>query len=232
MQYDQMVTLYFIDPQSVDLGFSHYLSDEEEQKAQRFHFEKDEQLYRASHIALRQILSSYTEQNPQDIQFIHNQYGKPFLQGANDLVFNLSHTQSAIVCAVLHHENALLGVDVEQIRSIPDLPSLCEYAFHPQEAQRVLALDSSQQQDTFYTYWTLKEAYIKAIGMGLSKSLQSFYFQQDTAQQWQVITSPEADSLNTWHIWSMFLGANYKVALAIQAKEKPNLKIVSELAFS
>lgn len=220
-----MTKLYIIDPSLVDRKLSYYLSSEEQSKASGFHSDKDRELYELSHIALRQLLSQQTNQAPESLQFFYNQYGKPFLLNDSSIHFNLSHTQQAIACTI--GKETLLGVDIEYLKPIPDLQELCEYAFHPNEAETVLSLPKEKQLKSFYTYWTLKEAYIKALGTGLSTSLQSFYFQWNVSH-WELKTGCKLEDKN-WHVLSMPFQSTHIVSLVVKSVAKPTLDVVTNM---
>jgi 4'-phosphopantetheinyl transferase len=122
------------------------LSPEERERAARFRFEEHRRRWIAAHVALREILSTYTN----DVQFVIGENGKPSL--ANGAVhFNLSHSGDLAVIAVSDHE---IGVDVEQIRDDFDYESIAPAA----------------NRDEFYREWTRKEARLKARGLGLGAS--------------------------------------------------------------
>lgn len=174
----------------VDTAAENILNMEERQQALAFRFQRDRDLYLAAHLFLRRVLSRYAPITPDGWQFSRNAYGKPAI--ANPaygwLQFNLSHTHGLVACAVARE--CAVGVDVESIRNLSDLPGLCQYAFAPVETADVLNTPGQQAQtERFFSYWTLKEAYIKARGMGLSLPLQQFAFQR-TAGHWQLHCEP------------------------------------------
>ncbi len=177
----------------VDAAAEEILDLEERQQAQAFRFQRDRDLYTAAHLFLRRILSCYASLSPDRWQFSRNAYGKPALADPayGWLQFNLSHTHGLIACAVAR--DRAVGVDVEGIRNLSDLPGLCRYAFAPVETADVLAtLGQQAQTERFFSYWTLKEAYIKARGMGFSLPLQQFAFQYMTGR-WQLFCEPAGD---------------------------------------
>ncbi|MET0267710.1 MAG: 4'-phosphopantetheinyl transferase superfamily protein [Duganella sp.] len=96
-------------------------------------------------------------------------YGKPCLWGAASLEFNLSHAGSQVVCVL---SSAPVGVDIEQVRAI-DL-GIAERFFHPREQAALMACAPSLRRDYFFRLWTAKEAYVKALGLGLQRDLASF----------------------------------------------------------
>ena len=174
----------------VDTASEKILNMEERQQALAFRFQRDRDLYMAAHLFLRRVLSRYAPIPPDGWQFSRNAYGKPAIANSayGWLQFNLSHTHGLVACAVAR--DCAVGVDVEGIRNLSDLPGLCQYAFAPVEMADVLNAPSQQEQtERFFSYWTLKEAYIKARGLGLSLPLQQFAFQCTTGH-WQLHCEP------------------------------------------
>ncbi len=191
----------------------------ERQRALSFKFKKDRDLYVAAHVFLRQVLSRYAPVATKEWQFVSNAYGKPAIAnpGYGWLQFNLSHTQGRVACAVAR--NRPVGVDVEQHKYLSDLPLLCRDAFSPMEAEDVLsAWPPDEQEQRFFSYWTLKEAYIKARGMGLSLPLQQFSFVQGANQDWRLHYAPSfQDDGIIWQFNTSRLGENHYLAYCVQA---------------
>ena len=170
---------------TLDIGC---LDEAECKRAATFRFAESRVLYQAAHAFLRQVLSNYAPLPPQAWRFNTNTYGKPYIANPNYqyLQFNLSHTQGLIACVVTNHLS--VGIDVELSRTLEDLHPMAEYSFSAAEAQEVLAIcDPHQQQQRFFTYWTLKEACLKAWGTGFSVSPQHFTVGQDQQGKWLLI---------------------------------------------
>lgn len=167
------VYLHLIKPETVDTNKIACLDSTEQHRAGAFMLERDRHLYIAAHIFLRQVLSTYAELSPADWQFSTGRYGKPAVSnpGLEALHFSLSHTHGLLTCALSwQHE---VGVDIEQPRPLHDLRGLCRTVLSDSEMKQVLdGADSREQERRFYTFWTLKEAYVKALGAGLHLPLQ------------------------------------------------------------
>lgn len=101
-----------------------------------------------------------------NIRFEKNEHGKLYLADSQDLYFNISHSQNAVVVAFSRHEN---GVDIEKIRNI-DL-NIAKYCFSIEENEYIR--NSINQLSSFWEIWTKKEAYLKYVGVGI---VQSSYF--------------------------------------------------------
>lgn len=110
---------------------------------------------------------------PDEIVCAHNEHGKPYFSNVKDRFFNVSHSGDWVLCAWSSEE---VGVDVELVR--PVNMRVSNIVFHPLERN---ALEETHDEKTrcelFFTFWTLKESYIKYCGKGFSMDLQSFYFQ-------------------------------------------------------
>jgi 4'-phosphopantetheinyl transferase len=142
------------------------LSAEERVRASRFVFERDRIRFQRARIGLRHVLARYLDVVPADIQFVLNDYGKPRLFGGDVLRFNVSHTDDSAVIAV--GAFAEIGVDIESRRPQRDLRALARTVFSVSENDLLSALHGDALLDAFYICWTRKEAYVKALGVGLT----------------------------------------------------------------
>lgn len=213
------VHIHLCRPERFAAGGEDSLDAAERGRAGAFKFDKDRDLYIAAHVFLRRVLSRYAPVTPENWRFVNNAYGKPTIAnpGYEWLRFNLSHTGGRVACAVAR--NRAVGVDVEQHKPLGDLPSLCRYAFSPLEAEDVLSARlPGEQEQRFFSYWTLKEAYIKARGMGLSLPLQQFSFVREGQQGWRLEYAPGfQDDGETWQFSTRRLGESHALAYCVQA---------------
>ncbi len=185
MENKSTVYIHLAKPEQVEITEPSLLDSTESARAKAFKFSTDRDLYVASHIFLRRTLSKYASVEPAEWRFKTNHYGKPHISNSSDqqLQFSLSHTQGMIACVVSHEHP--VGIDVEKNRSLADLNALCQYALSPLEVRNVRSINSIKEKESrFFTYWTLKEAYVKAKGLGLSMSLQEFTFIQAANSTW------------------------------------------------
>jgi 4'-phosphopantetheinyl transferase len=150
------------------------LSSEERERANRFRFSADRIRYIVAHASLRNVLSRYLQCSPSDLAFEANAFGKLFLvkAGSGNLEFNLSHAGSLIVIGLCADHS--IGVDVEEIRTVDGLSCIAESYFTPQECRFILEHHGADRKRAFFRCWTRKEAFIKAVGEGLSIPLNSF----------------------------------------------------------
>jgi 4'-phosphopantetheinyl transferase len=145
------------------------LSSDEMDRANRFYFPKHRQRFMIGRGSLRTILSRYLDVKPEQIKFDYQPRGKPVLDhkfAKSQLSFNLAHSEDLALCAVSYQRQ--IGVDLEFIRPMSDLVSLAQRYFLPREYEVLRSLFPEQQQQVFFRYWTCKEAYLKATGVGLT----------------------------------------------------------------
>ena len=141
-----------------------------------------------AHLSLRQILHRYTAVPPDALRFGCGEHGKPFLENDGDafpVSFNLSHSGELAVVAV--GQISEIGVDVEQIRPMPDWEAIAMGVFHPAEIEWVRAA-GDRRTEAFFHVWTAKEAYIKVSGSGLAHPLDSFAVVGMAPQREYVVT--------------------------------------------
>lgn len=175
------IHLWFIKPQDF-LGsdellsrYSSLLSPEETIKQQRYKFENDRHDALITRAFIRDLLSYYAEVLPQNLEFERNEKGKPELVNFPiPLRFNLSHTKGLIVCAVTLTDD--IGCDTENMSRNNNVLAIANRYFSKTETTELFSLAEEKQQDRFFDYWTLKESYIKAWGLGLAIPLADFSF--------------------------------------------------------
>jgi 4'-phosphopantetheinyl transferase len=142
------------------------LDAEERQRAERFAFDRDRVRFRRRRAHLRHVLAGYVGRDPAALRFSRNRFGKPSLMG-EPMSFSTSSSGGLALIAV---GTGALGVDVEMIRPATADRDVARRLFAEEEAAAVLDGDTGD----FFRCWTRKEAYVKAIGCGLSFPLHSF----------------------------------------------------------
>lgn len=221
------INIYLAKPENVPDIADSILDHVEQARAQTFKFPKDQQLYTAAHVFLRQALSRHADMAPADWRFSSNAYGKPAITNPaySGLQFNLSHTNGLLACVIAHRFP--VGIDVERHKHLPELISLCHSIFSQTETAEILSLAGSHlREQRFFTYWTLKEAYIKARGMGLSIPLQSFEFRQNQKENWYLKeTGPARHSYTDWRFLSKEIISGYSLAVAVQCGKMPGFTL-------
>ncbi len=154
--------------------FERLLSDDERQRAYRFKFEHLQRHFMAGRGQLRLILGRYLQHAPEHLQFEYGAQGKPALVSTPDLplYFNLAHSHGLALVAVT--PDCELGVDLEALRTLSDMEAVAKRFFSPQEYEQYRTVSAEKKPRAFFNCWTRKEAYIKAIGLGLTQSLDEF----------------------------------------------------------
>jgi 4'-phosphopantetheinyl transferase len=226
--------LWYIFPEAVTnqellRSWFEMLSDEEKGRQQKFVFEKDRHLFLVAHAFVRTCLSRYCEVTPEQWVFSQNKYGKPFIDCSHlDRPFNfsLSHTQGLIACLVtVAHQ---VGVDVEHILRKDSKIGIAERYFTQEEVNDILSYPSNERAIRFYEYWTLKEAYIKAKGMGLSIPLHTCRFQISDSRAIQVVFDREReDDPKRWKFDLYRINPGHICAVAIECEKPEEMAIKS-----
>jgi 4'-phosphopantetheinyl transferase len=161
-------------PASLGSALAACLSPDERARAERFVAARDRDRFVAGRAFLRLLLGQSTGAEPRELSFRYSAHGKPALADeGSDLEFNLAHSGTVVVCALAQGCEAL-GVDVECVKPIRDAAGLARRAFSPREAVRLDSLPEPVRLRAFYEAWTRKEAFLKALGCGLDRPLDSF----------------------------------------------------------
>jgi 4'-phosphopantetheinyl transferase len=154
------------------IGGEDVLSPEERARADAFRFERHRRRYVAAHAQLREILSAYVGGDPDAHVLVEGANGKPEL-GGHELRFNLAHSEEVGVCAVATVE---VGVDIEAVEREPppDWDAVAVRFFHTKEVAALHSVAGERGWLEFLRIWTLKEACLKAAGVGLLTDPRSF----------------------------------------------------------
>jgi 4'-phosphopantetheinyl transferase len=195
------------------------MNQSERMQQKRFYFAKHRHQYLITRALMRSVLSLYVDEiDPKSWKFTKNEYGKPYIKNAPmklPLHFNLSHTEKAAVLAVT--VNREVGVDVEYLCRKGKTVELAESYFSPAEVQQLLILPKAKQKERFFELWTLKEAYIKACGMGLSIPLSHFSYHFSRKGDISISFAIERnDQPERWRFWHLCLNDTHKVSVALK----------------
>ncbi len=201
-----------------------WLSPAELKQAARFHFEQHRNRFIAARGHLRIALGAYLEANPAAIAFDFGPQGKPALGGSfahAGLHFNLSHSGDLALLAVTRL--APVGIDLEQVRALPDAQQLVARFFSARENHDFCSLPVEQQPAAFFNLWTRKEAWLKATGEGIGHLLSKVEVSFLPGQPARLLSLPEgaaADELTAggWHLQDLAPAPGFAAALAIQAE--------------
>lgn len=184
---DQAVHVWWARLEDADALASRWrnvLDVEEREQQQRFRRAEDRALYALAHTLLRISLSQHAALPPETWSFVRGAYGKPELAPplakATGLQFSLAHSAATAVCAI--RPGAPVGVDVEPVDRSIDPVELADMVLGPPEKKALLELDGNARRRRFLTLWTLKEAYVKAIGLGLTFSVTDCMFDLEQSE--------------------------------------------------
>lgn len=219
------IHLYFSFPEKITdpsllLAYESLLTDDELTQMSRLYFARHRHQFLITRALIRSTLSDYFPLEPTDWRFGKNSYGKPeisFPDNIGPVRFNLSHCEGLILCGIAREHD--IGVDVENAQRSTQaaFENLSSY-FSPTEITDLAGLPPEQQKQRFFDYWTLKEAYIKARGLGLAISLAKFSFLFEADRLNGFSTHPDLnDDASNWQFWRMSLAERYRIAVAVNS---------------
>jgi 4'-phosphopantetheinyl transferase len=205
---------------SVLVNYHEMLSGEETLKQKGFYFEKHRLQYLVTRAFVRNVLSRYDRSvKPRDWAFTTNKYGRPFIANfvqGKPLFFSLSHTENFI--ALLVSFEKIAGVDVEWMGREVKAVELAGRYFSSLEVRDLLLLSTEDRIARFFDLWTLKEAYIKARGMGLSIPLDSFSYFFKSEGEVGISFSHSDDDPKNWKIWEFLPDQDYRLSIALKSR--------------
>ena len=177
---------------------------------------RDQTLFVLARGLMRTVLASYLGCQCHEVRFAANDYGKPILHadaGHPSLQFNLTHSRGAAALAVSWH--CEVGIDVEERHRQVEYLALAQRFFAAAEARHLQQLRDEHRGDAFFAIWTLKEAFVKGIGRGLSFPLDAFCFDLEVNRL--IRFRPLADFVSCdWQFHQFDLGERHCGALAVQ----------------
>ncbi len=153
-------------------NFERLLSTDELQRAHRFHFAKHRNHFVIARGLLRKLLAAYLACDPAELKFEYAAKGKPSVAQAEAIKFNLAHSHGR--AAYAFSRNRELGIDIELMRQDFGGEEIARRFFSTREIECLLKVPKELAGQSFFNCWTRKEAYIKAIGEGLSMPLDEF----------------------------------------------------------
>lgn len=192
------------------------LSDDELERALRFRGENLQHAYILARGALRLLLAHSLGRAPAEIDLAYEPAGKPFLPGSL-LNFNVSHSGQVALYAFTRR--CEVGVDVECMRSLPDMHDIAHRFFHPAEVVDLLALPEDQRARGFFDCWARKEAYMKATGLGLSTPLDSFRVHLAPGEA-RLVECADGGACE-WSLHDLQVVPGYAAALAYRDRPRP-----------
>lgn len=203
------------------------LSADEQARAKRFKFPRHRRRNIVARASLRHLLGNYLNIDPLDITLPITKHGKPFTQqlyGTHELMFNVTHSHECALIAVTL--DRLIGVDIEHYRRVSDVRNIAKQFFAAGENAKLLTVAEEDIQTAFLKCWTRKEAFIKAIGEGLSHPLHQFevtFLADEPPRLLYDLSEPHA--ADHWQLFNLDPHADYIGALIVAANQTENMTI-------
>ena len=177
----------------------------------------------------RLILTQYVNSEPHSLSFVRDQHGKPELvHNKHNIRFNLSHNNQVIIMVVCVNDD--IGCDIEDPKRKVSIEPITRRYFSKQEHIDIAHLKGEQQQQRFFQFWTLKEAFVKATGRGISLGLDTFQFQLTTGEYDKISpTFNEHYPLNKKNQWQCYQAPFQEQLLAIcrASKRQQNINYLN-----
>jgi 4'-phosphopantetheinyl transferase len=197
------------------------LTPDEQARAERFHFQKDRDHFIVARGILRSLLGRYLEVEPGRLRFEYSSYGKPRLSKEFDggaLRFNLSHSHERVLYAFARGRE--LGVDIEYLRQDFACEEIARRFFSPHEVAAFCSLPTSQRTEAFFRCWTRKEAYVKALGEGLSAPLDEFDVSLLPGEPAALLSNRRRpQEVARWSLQTLDVASVYAAALAVEGHD-------------
>jgi 4'-phosphopantetheinyl transferase len=214
-----------VSPQASEKCFDQLLTADERDRCLRFVFDRDRHTFLVARSLLRRVLSRYRPVPPDAWRFALNDYGKPRISGPlteGDIRFNLTHTRGLVALVVASGRE--VGIDAEHVERSLQWRDLVKDVLADREADHLASVSEPQQRRVFYQFWTLKEAYIKGCGKGLSVPLRSFWFEIIAGQSPQIQFAEPSQSCD--QPWLFFLSSRFpKHTLAVAVESSGEMKL-------
>jgi len=210
------------------------LGSEEKARLAKFRFPERKHQYLISQALIRSVLTLYASAVlPEKWEFKSNEFGKPFILNSEyqEIKFNLTHADGIIALAVVVQID--IGIDIESIdRDADNIDRVARY-FSEKEYQELKLLSGVAQANRFNDLWTLKEAYSKACGMGLTIPLNHSNFSFDEEGKIDVdFHSERKDHPKSWRFWQLRCTPQHQIAVALKtASEVRAIKVRKAVPF-
>jgi 4'-phosphopantetheinyl transferase len=215
-----------ISPELARARYLALLSETERKQHDRFRFDDDRHTYLVAHALVRTTLGEMLGVAPERLAFEIGEHGKPELkhEGHAEVRFNLSHTRGLVACGVTRSDD--IGIDVEQIDRKLEIDHLAGSVLSEDEQAALVPLAGSARRERFFRHWTLKEAYVKAIGRGISLPLRSLHVEIGPGQApLLVFRPPFEDDAGTWWLASEALYGSHVLGVVIRRSTPLGLTI-------
>lgn len=188
------------------------LSESEKMKSEKYRQEKDKVRYIIAKAYQRQIIAHYLNVETKLVEYYTNENLKPFIAGQQDLNFNVSHSGNMIALAFY---SDIIGVDIEKVDPTFDIQPIIDATFSEEEKKQILISQNKHKQ--FYSLWTRKESFVKAI----SKGIDDTFKQVPSIDGTHFIEGNEIQSTCDWIIQSIELDNSYILSFAYKSFSNP-----------
>lgn len=193
------------------------LTQEELVRADQYRFEKHRICYVVARAVLRLLVGKYIEVDPRDVVFSYIKNGKPLVVNQKGIQFNVSHSENYILIGFVKDYD--LGVDVEYTKQPIEVQTIAASFFSKEEVAMLVSLAEEYQTQAFYNCWTRKEAFIKALGDGLSFPLDQFVVSMDSTKVATLLeTKWNQKEKQKWSLKSIEVDRDYIGALAAKGQ--------------
>jgi 4'-phosphopantetheinyl transferase len=197
----------------VAAGFEPVLTVDERLRAASFRFDHLRHSFLVTRGILRCLLGRYLDLPPASVRLNYGPKGKPVIASAAEIQFNTTHSGDLAIFAFTRA--CPIGVDVEQIRPMAGMEDIANRFFCGEEAAEIAALPPGERTQGFFRCWTRKEAYIKAVGDGLSLALNAFRVTVSARQPARLLNvAHDVEAAREWTLQDLFLPSDYIAALA------------------
>ncbi|PFD35307.1 4'-phosphopantetheinyl transferase [Bacillus cereus] len=200
--------------------FSNLISNEKRERMKRLLNLCDINRTLIGDLLIRSLICQKYKINNEEIRFIYNEYGKPFVENFSDFHFNISHSGEWVVCATA---NSNVGIDIEKVSDIEALKLANEY-FSEEEFYDLSNMNFDEQINYFFDLWTLKESYIKTIGKGLYIPLNSFSIKKESRTLISYKNIPQNFYFRQYNI-----EPHYKISACATRDELPQEIIIKDI---
>lgn len=190
------------------------LDREESHRMSRLLVAEDRRDYAAAHALLRQTLTEVIPDiEPEGWYFEQTARGKPYVclaqAGIPPVRFSLTHTHGLVACIV--SKRVEVGVDVESRSRTIEVELLMRDVCSFDEQQQIRLAAPPDRADRFFDLWTLKEAYLKALGLGITGGMSQISFDLRTPEI--IVASTQEQTAQRW--WFALIGPTVECRAAV-----------------
>jgi 4'-phosphopantetheinyl transferase len=207
------------------------LSAEEIDRYRRFYFAEDRHRYLISHALVRETLSKYIDLPPVDWCFSFGDHGRPEIAnpGTPAVRFNLTHTRGLAACVItLAHD---CGIDAEKIRKRSNPVGVARRMFSDAENRSLQRLQGRAFMEHFFSAWTLREAYVKAIGVGIAFPTHKLTFAVEADDSVAISFHPHIDDRpEDWDFRLLRPTGEHIAATAVRRRDGVETRIITHFA--